>query len=184
MFIGFASATACLDMDAAKGKKKGDLSSLESLNVLMIISRALFAIQYFVVIFLVAKKYKPARQPLLIMSGMYAAASFIYGILFKFVLVDSGKTQSFYGYYAIIAFELATLSYVAYKYECVSFKDTHLHKRLMVLTLMILGEGIIVCAFSFAKIISKNGWTANSFAQALCVILSIVSRGKSSILGI
>lgn len=45
----------------------------------------------------------------------------------------------------------------------------------MVLTLMILGEGIIVCAFSFAKISSKTGWSANSFGQALCVILSIVS---------
>ena len=114
----------------------------------------------------------------MIISGMYVIASTIYALLFKFVLMDSGKTESFYGYYVIIAFELCVISLVAYRYECVSFKDTHLHKRLMVLTLMILGEGIIVCAFSFAKISSKTGWSANSFGQALCVILSIVGSLK------
>jgi hypothetical protein len=179
MFIGFASATACLDMNAAKEeKKKADLSGFESLNVLMIISRALFSIQYLVAVLLVARKHKPAKKPLVIISATYAFASLIYALLFKFVLIDSGKTQSFYGYYAIIAFELTVMSFVAYRHECVSFKDTHLHKRLMVLTLMILGEGVIVCAFSFAKIGSKSGWTANSFAQALCVILSIVSQSR------
>lgn len=176
MFIGFASATGCLEMNPANStKKKVDLSGFQSLNILMIISRALFALQYLVALVLVGRKHKPARSPLMIISVMYAFVSFIYALLFKFVLSDGGKTQSFYGYYAIIAFELSTMSVVAYNYECVSFKDTHLHKRLMVLTLMILGEGIIVCAFSFAKISSKSGWTANSFGQALCVILSIVS---------
>ena len=131
--------------------------------------------RYFAALVLVGKKHKPAKHPLMIISGMYAFVSTLYAIIFKFVLVDGGKTEGFYGYYLIIAFELATISYIAYRYECISFKDTHLHKRLMVLTLMILGEGIIVCAFSFAKISSKTGWSANSFGQALCVILSIVN---------
>jgi len=176
MFIGFASATGCLEMNpATNAKKKADLNGFESLNVLMIVSRALFALQYIVAFVLVGRKHKPSKIPLLITAAMYAFASFIYGILFKFVLLDTGRAQGFYGYYAIIGFELFVMSLVVYQYDCVSFKDTHLHKRLMVLTLMILGEGIIVCAFSFAKISSKTGWTANSFGQALCVILSIVS---------
>lgn len=176
-FIGFASATGCLEMNPGQDKKKkdADLTGFESLNVLMIISRALFSLQYFIAVILVGRKHKPARTPLLITSGMYGFSSLIYVILFKVVLMDSGKVQGFYGYYAIIAFELVVTSLVVYRYECVSFRDTHLHKRLMVLTLMILGEGIIVCAFSFAKISYKTGWTANSFGQALCVILSIVS---------
>jgi hypothetical protein len=176
MFIGFASATGCLQMNPeTDSEKTADLTGFESLNVLMIVSRALFALQYLAAFVLVGRKHKPAKIPLLITAAMYAFASFIYGILFKFVLLDTGRAQGFYGYYAIIAFELFIISLVAYQYECVSFRDTHLHKRLMVLTLMILGEGIIVCAFGFAKISSKTGWTANSFGQALCVILSIVS---------
>ncbi|KAH7312803.1 bacterial low temperature requirement A protein-domain-containing protein [Rhexocercosporidium sp. MPI-PUGE-AT-0058] len=174
MFIGFASASGCLQLGPdAPIKKKAALSGFESLNMLMIISRALFSLQYLGAFFLVGRKHKPAKVPLLIISSMYAFVSAIYALLFKFVLLDNGKEESFYGYYAIIAVELATMSLVAYRYECVSFKDTHLHKRLMVLTLMILGEGIIVCAFSFAKISSKSGWSPNSFGQALCVILSI-----------
>jgi low temperature requirement protein LtrA len=177
MFIGFASATGCLDMNPPTNKKKtsSDLSGFESLNILMIISRALFSLQYLVAVRLIGRKHKPASVPLLITSGMYIFSSIIYGILFKFVLMDRGKVQGFYGYYALILFELAVISLVVSRYECVSFRDTHLHKRLMVLTLMILGEGIIVCAFSFAKISSKTGWTGNSFGQALCVILSIVN---------
>ena len=178
MFIGFASTTGCLDMNAAidkKTKKSYGLSGFESLNMLMIISRALFSLQYLVASRLIGGRHKPATVPLMITSGMYVLSSLIYGILFKLVLLDGGNVQGFYGYYAIILFELTVMSLVASRYECVSFRDTHLHKRLMVLTLMILGEGIIVCAFSFAKISSKSGWTPNSFGQALCVILSIVS---------
>jgi low temperature requirement protein LtrA len=176
MFIGFASATGCLQMDPpTETQKAADLSGFESLNVLMIVSRALFALQYFAAYVLVGRKHPPARKPLLITTSMYALTSVIYGLLFKFVLLDTGKAQGFYGYYAIIGFELAVLALVVYRHDCVSFRDTHLHKRLMVLTLMILGEGVIVCAFSFAKISSKTGWTTNSFAQALCVVLSIVS---------
>jgi low temperature requirement protein LtrA len=177
MFIGFASATGSLEMDHAKDPKKktADLSGFDLLNILMIITRAVFAIQYVVALVLVGRKHKRAQTPLLITSGMYGVAALIYGLLFKFVHVDMGSEKGFYGYYAIIAVELFVMSFVAYRYTCVSFRNTHLHKRLMVLTLMILGEGIIVCAFSFAKISSKTGWNANSFGQALCVILSIVS---------
>lgn len=175
MFIGFASATGCLNMDpASQAKKKGELSGFGSLNVLMIVSRALFSLQYFAAYWLVGSKHRPAKVPLLLTSGMYAVASLIYSLLFKFVLLDTGRVQGFYGYYVILAFELSVISTLAARYECVSFRDTHLHKRLMVLTLMILGEGVIVCAFSFAKISSKTGWSSNSFGQALCVILSIV----------
>jgi hypothetical protein len=177
MFIGFASATAGLNINEPKLEKKKatDLTGLESLNILMIISRALFALQYFIVLVLLGRKHKPAKTPLIIISVIYLFSSAIYGVLFKFILID-GKTQSVYGYYAIIIFELLLISFITYRYDSLSFKDTHLHKRLMILTLMILGEGVIVCAFSFAKIGSKSKWTPNSFGQALCVILSIVSR--------
>ncbi|KAH6692728.1 hypothetical protein F5X68DRAFT_229078 [Plectosphaerella plurivora] len=174
MFIGFASSTGCLNMDPVyQAKTKGQLSGFGALNVLMIVSRALYALQYFVVFWLVGSKHRAAKLPLLMTSGMYLLASIIYVMMFKFLLLDAGKVQGFYGYYALLAFELAVLSWVAARYECISFKNTHLHKRLMVLTLMILGEGVIVCAFSFAKISSKTGWTPNSFGQALCVVLSI-----------
>jgi low temperature requirement protein LtrA len=175
MFIGFAAATGCLDISKPQMKTPGELSGFESLNVLMIISRSLFSIQYFVAVMLVGSKHKPAKIPLAIMSATYFFSSCIYGLLFKVVLVDNGINQSFYGYYAIIAFELSVTSVVVARWPCISFKNTHMHKRLEVLTFMILGEGIIVCAFGFAKIGTKTGWTANSFGQALCVILSIVS---------
>jgi low temperature requirement protein LtrA len=187
MFIGFASATACLEMSPPvkkAAKKKIGLSGFESLNILMITSRFLFCLQYFAALRLVGRKHKPARAPLMITSVMYLVSCIIYGILFKFVLLDKGQVQGFYGYYAIVLFELVVMSLVVYRYECVGFRYTHLHKRLMVLTLMILGEGIIVCAFSFAKISSKSGWTANSFGQALCVILSIVNFSPQSLLNI
>jgi len=175
-FIGFASTTATLEMSPTpEVGKEAALSGFQSLNFLMIVSRALFALQYAVAYVLVGRKHSPAKMPLLITTLMYASASIIYGLMYKLLLVDAGNASGFYGYYAIIAFELSVMSLVVARYECVSFKETHLHKRLMVLTLMILGEGIIVCAFSFAKISSKTGWTANSFGQALCVILSIVS---------
>jgi low temperature requirement protein LtrA len=179
-FIGFASTTASLEMGPTpEVGKEAALSGFQSLNFLMIVSRALFAVQYAVAYVLVGRKHPPAKTPLLVTVIMYASASIIYGLLYKFVLLDSGNASGFYGYYAIIAFELSVTSLVVARYECVSFKETHLHKRLMVLTLMILGEGIIVCAFSFAKISSKTGWTPNSFGQALCVILSIVSWNLS-----
>lgn len=177
MFIGFASATGSLEMNATSSKPlpKVNLSGFDLLNILMIVSRALFAIQYGVALLLVGRKHKPAKIPLIITAGMYGLASLIYGLIFKFFLLGKNNKEGFYGYYAVIAFELFIMSLVVYRYPCISFQKTHLHKHLMVLTLMILGEGIIVCAFSFAKISSKTGWSPNSFGQALCVILSIVS---------
>lgn len=44
MFIGFASASGCLQL-GPETKKKASLSGFEALNILMIMSRALFSIQ-------------------------------------------------------------------------------------------------------------------------------------------
>jgi low temperature requirement protein LtrA len=64
---------------------------------------------------------------------------------------------------------------ISIRWRSLSFKRTHLAERLGLLTLIILGEGVIVLTKSVNYVVNSDGWTWTSFGQVLAVVLTIVS---------
>jgi low temperature requirement protein LtrA len=64
---------------------------------------------------------------------------------------------------------------VSVRWRSLSFKRTHLAERLGLLTLIILGEGVIVLTKSLNYLVGEDGWTTGTFGQAFVVVFTIVS---------
>lgn len=88
---------------------------------------------------------------------------------------EATKKKSYLGWYVMAAFEIAAVIVTSSVWKSVSFKKTHLVERMGLLTLIILGEGIIVMLKAINAVVKGFGWTKSSFgvvAAALCVIVS------------
>ena len=68
---------------------------------------------------------------------------------------------------------------ISVRWRSLSFKKTHLQERLGLLTLIILGEGVIVLTKSINYAVGEDGWTMTTFGQVFVVVLTIVSQHAS-----
>ena len=87
------------------------------------------------------RKHKESILPLAMQTGIHAVSAVVYlGIAFAFK--EDGHNRVYMTWYFISGIEgLGTLA-IGMMTSTVSFVDTHLMKRMALLTVMILGEGI------------------------------------------
>jgi low temperature requirement protein LtrA len=88
---------------------------------------------------------------------------------------EATKKKSYLGWYAMAIFEIGAVIVTSSIWKSVSFKKTHLVERMGLLTLIILGEGIIVMLKAINAVVKGFGWTKSTFgvvAAALCIIVS------------
>lgn len=108
------------------------------------------------------RRYRTTRVPLLAQMAVYAAAGAVYlGITFRF---DEGRrSHAFVTWYCISGLEgVASLLLSNYS-PILSLGKTHLMKRLGLLTVMILGEGIESIANKVLVIVKhKHAWDATT----------------------
>ena len=100
---------------------------------------------------------------------------------FFFLFVVRKKADlagGFFFRYIFLALETITVMGISVRWRSLSFKQTHLPERLGLLTLIILGEGVIVLTKSVNYIAGEDGWTWTSFGQVFVVVLTIVSQPR------
>lgn len=105
-------------------------------------------------------------------------AAFIY-----FILSFFGKqhAHTYRAFYVIAAAEMIANIAISSTWKVVSFKHTHLVERMSLLTLYILGEGVIDVLKSIGKIVQVNdaAWSSATIGivfSSCTVIVSIYSR--------
>jgi low temperature requirement protein LtrA len=84
----------------------------------------------------------------------------------------------------VIFLEVVGVMSASSKWKVVSFKRTHLVERMSLLTLIIMGEGIIVM-LKAVNAVEKSGffgrgWSRSIFSIVACAILIIVSGASCS----
>lgn len=90
------------------------------------------------------RKFKQALLPMGLQAGFSFACSFVYlGITFRF---RDHNSRAFVVWYIVAAVELVTTTAAAAWFDVLMFTRTHLMKRLTLLTVIILGDGVIVLA--------------------------------------
>jgi hypothetical protein len=150
------------------------------------VSRFTLFAQYAVTLYY-TRQYKKTIVPLLAIMGSTLVAAILYGALTPVFPKDktlkdeygqewaiSQKSNAYIAWYVIGLSETLITVCVSCIWRVISFKGTHMVQRMSLLTLIILGEGIIVICKSISKIVKNEFlWTAAVVGQVVAAVLII-----------
>lgn len=124
---------------------------------MLFVSRAMLSFQYLTVLWH-TRRFKNARLPLGIVAGLHSVAALIYlGIAFRF---RDGNSRVYVTWYVVSVCEALLNVGLSLFWDVLSFKGTHLMNRMSLLTLIIIGEGVIVVCTNVATIVtSPDAWS-------------------------
>jgi len=123
------------------------------------VSRIVLALQYLLIMWHV-RKYENAKLPFVLTAAVYLGVTLLVSVLnfslssyshFYSSFSDQGST-GYRSFYVIAIFEIATNIVISSKWKVVTFKGTHLVQRMSLLTLIILGEGVMTIVYKLALV--------------------------------
>jgi low temperature requirement protein LtrA len=164
------------------GQEENDFKIFKAFGYILMVSRFTLVAQYSVTLFY-SKKYSKTVVPLVAIILSTLVAGILYGALTpifpsnkadEFGVLIYQKSDAYIAWYVIGLSETIITVAVSCIWRVVSFKGTHMVQRMSLLTLIILGEGIIVVCKSISKIIKNDYlWTAAVVGQVIASILII-----------
>lgn len=129
--------------------------------MILCVSRACLAIEYTHTLSNIYK-YKRARRPLYLQIAINLICAAVYfGITFRF---ERGNSRVYVTWYIFAAGEAILTLLISNYWKTLSFTRTHLMKRLSLITVMILGEGIQSVAQNIAVMVkTPAAWSTFFF---------------------
>jgi low temperature requirement protein LtrA len=160
------------------GQEIADYKIYKAFGLMLMVSRLTLFCQYGVTL-LYTKKYKKTVVPLAMVMASTLLAAVLYGVLtptFPKNVFNAmpQKSNVYIAWYVIALSETILTVVVSCVWRIISFKGTHMVQRMSLLTLIILGEGIIVICKSISKIVK------NEYLWSISVVGQIVA-GKSTV---
>ncbi|KAI9934602.1 hypothetical protein MW887_000218 [Aspergillus wentii] len=131
--------------------------AFKSLSLLLGGSRFLLAVQYAVTVLFLHKKMRPS----------------IKGISFAFQEQNILRSHLWAVWFVLFGVEMWTVMGVSYFTPDIGFQNTHLNVRMGLLTLIIIGEGVISVTRIVNKTVRPGGWTKWSFVHILGVTTNV-----------
>ncbi|KAH8712198.1 bacterial low temperature requirement A protein-domain-containing protein [Phaeosphaeriaceae sp. PMI808] len=164
------------------GQEIKDYKIFRAFGFALMVSRLTLFCQYGVTL-MYTKKYKKTILPLSLVMGMTLLAAILYGALttkFPRTIIGANgvalerKSHVYIAWYVIAISETILTVVVSCVWRIISFKGTHMVQRMSLLTLIILGEGIIVICKSISKIVKNDYlWTTAVVGQIVTAVLII-----------
>jgi len=146
------------------------INGFKAMSLVLMSSRLALALQYGVTLFHVGG-YQKTRVPFLLTIGTLLVAAV--GFLGIFAGIDH-TPDCYLVWYVISAVEGACIVAISCKWRILSFKRTHLVDRLGLLTLIIMGEGILGMArTTYTLFQNVNAPTPNNFGELICAVLLV-----------
>ncbi|EAW15180.1 uncharacterized protein ACLA_058380 [Aspergillus clavatus NRRL 1] len=168
--VGFASAGTRFTTHI----RDENVWAFQSLSLLLGGSRILLAVQYTINICLIHRRMKAAAKGLAIIVAALLASSLVYlGMYFTFREHHGLHTYVWTVWFALFGFEMWMVMGVSYMIPEIGFQDTHLSVRMGLLTLIIIGEGVIAVTRIANKTVRPGGWTKWSFVHILGVTTNV-----------
>lgn len=170
------------------GQAIGDYKIYKAFGLILMVSRITLFLQYAVTLFY-SRKYTKTIVPLVIIMASTIVAAILYGALtpafpdtvlgtevnmYGYPLNKDQKSDVYIAWYVIGICETILTVAVSCIFRVISFKGTHMVQRMSLLTLIILGEGIIVVCKAISKIVKNDYlWTVNVVGQIIAAVLII-----------
>ncbi|RDW90955.1 hypothetical protein BP5796_02120 [Coleophoma crateriformis] len=150
-----------------------DTATFRSLALILMFSRIILGLQYLTVLWAVWN-YKNSKLPLALAATSSFVAAFVYfGTFFGFT-PSNPTSKAFVVWYITAIVETIVSVSLSAKWEVLSFRSTHLVQRMSLLTLIILGEGIIGIAKSISTVVAnETTWTAPLTLTTLAAVVII-----------
>lgn len=144
VMIGFAITGPQFDVGASPDSADEEsFSSFQTLTLLLMASRLVLVAQYLQSLWF-TRAYRRTHIPMLLIAATHAVAALVYlGLYWTLHPNSEGSNNSFIAWYVIAIAETAVATTVSCVWRVVSFKGTHLVERMSLLTLIILGEGVM-----------------------------------------
>ncbi|CAE7026387.1 hypothetical protein PTTW11_04065 [Pyrenophora teres f. teres] len=149
IFTGFVYAGPVFD----KYSNTGDEKSYRNFAIVLVIGRLAIAIQYLVVMWQ-GRMFRQTLLPIGLSAGVHAIAAVGYGITIAFPPRGATRLEEQIPWVVICIAEGLCIFLIAMIWRIISFKYTHLVERLQLLTLIIIGEGIIGMVKSIGTVIA------------------------------
>jgi hypothetical protein len=147
------------------------LQILQTLSLILMASRLISSAQYLSVYRFMRKNPK-AHVPMLIHICTTFVCAFVFlGLYFAFNPSTPGNSgRAISGWFVTLAVEAIVLLVVSGQYRFMSFRHTPMVERLGLLTLIILGEGIIGLCEAVSKIGTSESYTSDVIGQLVAAV--------------
>ncbi|KAG5921727.1 hypothetical protein E4U53_003767 [Claviceps sorghi] len=151
VLVGFAIVAPNFD----PGQQKA--SVMQTMSLILMFSRAILVVEYATILWHV-RRYKRARIPLYASIAINTIAMLIYlGITFRFR--QDKNSRVYITWYVVSGAECIVTLLIAYQWTVMDFSKTHFIKRLSLLTVMMLGDGLVNIAKDVVTIVeTADAW--------------------------
>ncbi|PYH81717.1 hypothetical protein BO82DRAFT_383535 [Aspergillus uvarum CBS 121591] len=148
--------------------------AFQSLSLILGVSRLLLSIQYTVDAGFLSKRMRSASKRVYFIAVTLFITGFIYfWMYFAFRSQGVGGTYAWIVWFFLFAIEMWVVMWTSSMKAGIGLQDTHLNVRMGLLTLIIIGEGVIAITRIVNKTVGPGGWTKWSFAHILGVTTSV-----------
>ncbi|KAI1485423.1 hypothetical protein F5X96DRAFT_674662 [Biscogniauxia mediterranea] len=145
--------------------------TFQALSLILMVSRLMLTIEYSTIIWHI-RHFKEGKIPIAVVTGFHFLAALIYmGISFRFE--DGRNSRVFVAWYVIATMEAVLQLSISHFSHVLSFKGTHLTERMTLLTLIILGEGVLGISENVVTIVKNNGWTSATIGVLIAGVATI-----------
>ncbi|KAL8769546.1 MAG: hypothetical protein Q9209_004477 [Squamulea sp. 1 TL-2023] len=146
-------------------------ATMRQLSLCLLVSRLVLICQYGSLMLWV-KGHRKITRPLSIHIAAFGVGAVIcFGFFFTFNARSSGK--AYVVWYIIIISEALAVFLSSSRWRSISFQHTNLSERCGLLTLIILGEGIIVLTKSMSYVVKGENFSSGIIAQIISAVLII-----------
>ncbi|KAL4977747.1 nineteen complex-related protein 2-domain-containing protein [Aspergillus desertorum] len=169
IMVGFASAGTRITTRV----RAENVWAFQSLSLMLGGSRLLLSIQYIVSTILIRKRMSCAAKGLYFIAAALLASSFVhFGMYFAFG-EESAHSYIWTVWFVLFWIEMWTVFATSCITPDIGFQDTPLNVRMGLLTLIIIGEGVISVTRLVNKTVRPGGWTKWSFVHILGVTTNV-----------
>ncbi|KAL5001618.1 nineteen complex-related protein 2-domain-containing protein [Aspergillus recurvatus] len=169
IMVGFASAGTRITTRV----RAENVWAFQSLSLMLGGSRLLLSVQYIVSTILIRKRMSCAAKGLYFIAAALLVSSLVhFGMYFAFG-EDSAHSYIWTVWFVLFWIEMWTVFATSCITPDIGFQDTPLNVRMGLLTLIIIGEGVISVTRLVNKTVRPGGWTKWSFAHILGVTTNV-----------
>ena len=145
------------------------ISSFRTLSFILMASRLILSFQYCIALWWL-KDYKKARLPMIgHILIMFTSAMIFLGLSFAFNERQSEDVLA--GWYVTFVLESVLVNVISGRTPFLSFRSTVLIERLGLLTLIILGEGVISMSNALNSVGTDNWYGPPIIGQIICCVV-------------
>lgn len=173
VFVGLALAGSKFELGGGRQTNM----NFRTLCYVLVLSRAMLALQYaFVLVAVARKRFSKLYLPIGLNIAVYAGAVAVFVAMTPAFEDDAVAPPGFFWLWWVVLFleGVGTITISCF-WRMLSFKKTHLVERMGLLTLIVIGEGAIGVTKTVSKMMGKYGLDVEGTLLVLCIVLVLVS---------